>query len=102
MTKTFYVSVFKSLGKGSERNRTHLQYWEYKIFYGTTDATSLVVRQNKEFIKLIQNNIGHQLLNFIALYLFHQEGLVAMILPKCLNNVNETFGKIVNLIESCA
>jgi len=57
-----------------------------------------LVGKDKGFVKLLQDHIGRQVLNFHCI--IHQESLCAKMSSLCLNSVMETVIKIVNFIVS--
>ena len=71
-----------------------------KIFCVTTDAAPAMVGRNKGFVKLLQDRIGRQELNFHCI--IDQESLCAKISSLCSNSVMSTVIKIVNFIISCS
>ncbi|XP_026475737.1 general transcription factor II-I repeat domain-containing protein 2-like, partial [Ctenocephalides felis] len=69
-----------------------------KIFSVTTDGAAAMIGKDRGFVKLLENHIGHKILNFHCI--IHQESLVAKISSQRLIPVMNTVVKIVNFIVS--
>ncbi|CAM1319473.1 Uncharacterised protein r2_g2779 [Pycnogonum litorale] len=69
-----------------------------KIFCVTTDGAPAMIGKDRGFVKLLENHIGHKILNFHCI--IHQESLVAKISSQRLIPVMNTVVIIVNFIVS--